>query len=67
MKMNILKYLLFIIIPAVSVLLCVTFELAQGERIEEIIFGIMSGIVLDLIYLIVLLLMNKKSVYNKNK
>lgn len=62
-----LKYLLLIIIPSVSVLICLIFELAQGERIEEIIFGIISGIVLDLIYLIVLLLMNKKSVHNKIK
>lgn len=61
MENKILKYLLFIIIPVISILFCLVFELAQGEKIEEIIFGIISGFVLDLIYLIILLLMNNKS------
>ena len=49
---------MFIIIP--SVLICLIFELTQGERIEEFIFGIKSGILLDLIYLIHLLSRDKK-------
>lgn len=58
---NILKYLLFIIIPFFSVILCMAFRVAQGEKTEEIVFGIMVGILLDLIYAIVLLFANRKS------
>ena len=58
---NILKYLLFIIIPILSVFLCIAFKIAQGERNEEIVFGIMLGIVLDFVYSIILLIVNKKS------
>ena len=58
---NIFKYLLFIIIPLLSVFLCVTFSLAQGERTEEIGFGVMLGIVLDFIYFIVLFLADRKN------
>ena len=56
---NILKYLMFIIIPFISVLLCIAFKIAQGEINEEIIFGVMLGIVLDFIYSIILLIVNK--------
>ena len=48
---NILKYLLLIIIPMISVLLCMVFRLAQGEKNEEIVFGVMVGIILDFIYI----------------
>lgn len=58
---NVLKYLLFIIIPCFSVILCMAFRIAQGEKTEEIVFGIMLGIVLDFMYSIVLLFMNRKS------
>lgn len=58
---TILKYLLFIIIPFFCVIINVAFETAQGEKTEEIGFGIMVGIVLDLIYAIVLLVMKRKS------
>lgn len=64
---NILKYLAFIIIPVLSVLLCMAFRLAQGEKTEEIVFGIMLGIVLDFIYSIVLLFINRKSNSDKHK
>lgn len=37
------------------------FRVAQGEKTEEIVFGIMVGILLDLIYAIVLLFANRKS------
>ena len=62
---NIFKYLLFIIIPFLSVVLCVVFRIAQGEKTEEIVFGVMLGIVLDFIYSIVLLLADRK--YNKTE
>lgn len=58
---NILKYLLLIIIPIISVVLCMVFRLAQGERIEELVFGVMLGILLDFIYSIVLLFVSRIS------
>ena len=58
---NILKYLLLMIIPIISVVLCMVFRLAQGERIEEIVFGVMLGILLDFIYSIVLLFVSRIS------
>ena len=64
MKSNILtvlKYLLFIIIPTISVLLCILFRIAQGENNEEIVVGVLLGIVLDFIYSIYLLITNKIS------
>ncbi len=57
----ILKYLSFILIPFLSVFLCVFLSIAQGEKNEEIVFGIMLGIFLDFIYSIILLIANKKS------
>ena len=56
-----LKYLMFIIIPSFSIFLCIAFKIAQGEKNEEIVFGIMLGILLDFIYSIILLIANKKS------
>lgn len=52
---------MFLIIPLVSVLVCVLFRLAQGEKTEEVVFGIMLGVVLDLIYLIALLIIKKRA------
>ena len=49
------------IIPIISVVLCMVFRLAQGERIEEIVFGVMLGILLDFIYSIVLLFVSRIS------
>lgn len=63
MKQNvksILKYLLFFIIPILSVFMCIVFRIAQGEKTEEIIFGVMLGIVLDFVYFIALLLIKRK-------
>jgi len=57
---EILQNLMFAIIPILSVLLCITLKIAQGEKTEEIAFGILVGLVLDLIYFIILLLKNKK-------
>ena len=59
--MKIIKYLMFVIIPLLSVFTCLVFKVAQGEKVEEIGGGIMLGIVLDLIYLIILLTKRKIS------
>ena len=45
--------MIYILIPVFSVIFCRLFEAAQGEKNEEIIFGIMCGIVMDLIYYII--------------
>ena len=58
---KILKYLMFIIIPSFSVFLCIAFKIAQGERNEEIIFGVILGFLLDFVYSIILLFLNKKT------
>ena len=55
-----LKYLMFLIIPILSVLVCVGLRLAQGEQNEELVFGMMVGIALDLIYAIVLAIHGRK-------
>ena len=34
-----IRYLMFLIIPLVSVLICVLLRLAQGEKTEEPTFG----------------------------
>ena len=59
--MKIIKYLMFVIIPSLSVFICLVFKVAQGEKIEEIVGGIMIGLVLDLIYLIILLITKRKT------
>lgn len=56
-----IRHLMFLIIPVVSVLICVLLRLAQGEKTEEVVFGIMLGLVFDFIYLIVLLIFKKKA------
>ncbi|MBO5421771.1 MAG: hypothetical protein J6A67_07500 [Clostridia bacterium] len=67
MAMKIIKYLMFVIIPSLSVLICLMFNFAQGEKVEEIVFGIMLGLVLDLIYLIILLITKRKTSHNRSK
>lgn len=67
MAMKIIKYLMFVIIPSLSVFICLVFKVAQGEKVEEIVFGIMVGIVLDLIYLIILLLRKRKTSHKQSK
>ena len=59
--MKIIKYLMFVIIPLLSVFTCLVFKVAQGEKVEEIVGGIMIGLVLDLIYLIILLITKRKT------
>lgn len=68
MKTKILKVLvclLFIIIPTFSVFLCRAFRLAQGEKNEEIVIGIIIGIAIDLVYSFILFLVSKKSTRNQ--
>ena len=47
------KYLIYIVIPIISVFLCMILKVAQGEKNEEIIFGIMLGIFLDIIFYVI--------------
>lgn len=56
---KIFEYLLFIIIPLLSVLFCRVLKIAQGEKNEELVIGIMIGLILDLIYFIVLSVIEK--------
>ena len=49
-----IKYLMLLIIPTLSVLVCVGLRLAQGEQNEEIVFGLMAGLALDLVYALAL-------------
>ena len=58
---EVLQNLTFAIIPILSVLLCITLRIAQGEKTEEFAFGIIVGLALDLIYFIILSLENKKT------
>ena len=64
-NINIFKYSLFAIIPIISVLLCLIFSVAQGEKNEEIVFGVLLGIVLDFIYSMYLLVTNNISKIKK--
>lgn len=50
---NHIKYLVYIVIPIITVFLCRILKVAQGEKNEEIIFGIMLGIFLDIIFYII--------------
>ncbi len=54
-----LQSLLFLIIPALAVLLCIVFRTAQGEKTEEVLFGILLGILLDIAYAVYLLAIRK--------
>ena len=65
--MKIIKYLMFVIIPLLSVFTCLVFKVAQGEKVEEIVGGIMIGLVLDLIYLIILLITKRKTSHKQSK
>ncbi len=56
---NLIKCAMFIIIPTVSVLLNILLETAQGETTEEVGFGILLGLVLDLIYAFILICLSK--------
>ena len=47
-----LKFLIYIFIPIIVVIICRTLKIAQGEANEEIVIGIMFGILFDFIYAI---------------
>ena len=53
MRNKFLKQLIYIVIPIITVFLCRLFKAAQGEKNEEIVFGIMVGILLDIIFFII--------------
>ena len=55
-----LKYLFYIVIPIIAVFLCRILKIAQGEKNEEIVFGIMLGIFLDIIFYIIDKLKSRK-------
>ncbi len=55
-----LKYLFYIVIPIIAVFLCRILKVAQGEKNEEVIFGIMLGIFLDIIFYIIDKLKSRK-------
>ncbi len=59
--MKFIKYLMFVIIPLFSVFICLCFRIAQGEKIEEVVFGLILGVVLDIIYLLILLIIRRKN------
>ena len=44
------KIALFFLLPLLSVAGCRLLRLAQGERNEEIVFGLLLGLLLDLLY-----------------
>lgn len=50
---------IYIVIPIISVCLCRLLRIAQGEKNEEIVFGIMLGLALDLILCVVLWIFSK--------
>ena len=54
-----LKYLFYIVIPIIAVFLCRILKIAQGEKNEEIVFGIMLGILLDIIFFIIQKIRNR--------
>ena len=53
MRNKYLKQLIYVVIPIITVFLCRLLKVAQGEKNEEIVFGIMLGILLDIIFFII--------------
>lgn len=62
---NLIVYSFYITIPVLCVFFCRFYKLAQGERTEEYVFGILLGILFDLIYSLFLFLLSKKSTLNR--
>lgn len=58
-KMIKLHPIFCLLIPVISVAACRLLRVAQGEKTEEIISGIMIGIVLDLLFSVTLLIAEK--------
>lgn len=51
--------LIYVVIPIITVSLWRLLKVAQGEKNEEIVFGIMLGILLDIIIFIIQKLRNR--------
>ncbi len=59
MRNKYLKQLIYVVIPIITVFLCRLLKVAQGEKNEEIVFGIMLGILLDIIFFIIQKIRNR--------
>ena len=57
--LNTARSLPFLIVPIVSIFSCLVFNVAQGEKSEELVIGIFLGIILDFIYAMFLLALKK--------
>ena len=58
MRNKYLKQLIYIVIPIITVFVCRLLKVAQGEKNEELVFGIMMGILFDIIFLTIQKLRN---------
>ena len=59
MRNKYLKQLIYIVIPIITVFVCRLLKVAQGEKNEELVFGIMMGILFDIIFLTIQKLRNQ--------
>lgn len=59
MRNKYLKQLIYIVIPIITVFVCRLLKVAQGEKNEEFVFGIMIGILFDFIFLTIQKLRNQ--------
>lgn len=59
MRNKYLKQLIYIVIPIITVFLCRLLKVAQGEKNEELVFGIMMGILFDIIFFTIQKLRNQ--------
>lgn len=59
MRNKCLKQLIYVVMPIITVFLCRLLKVAQGEKNEEIVFGIMLGILLDIIFFIIQKIRNR--------
>lgn len=56
-----LLYLMYLIIPFVTVLICRLLKFAQGEKNEEIVIGVFIGVIIDLFLAVVHALTRQKN------
>lgn len=59
MRNKYLKQLIYIVIPIITVFVCRLLKVAQGEKNEEFVCGIMIGILFDIIFLTIQKLRNQ--------
>ena len=59
MRNKYLKQLIYVVIPIITVFVCRLLKVAQGEKNEEFVFGIMIGILFDIIFLTIQKLRNQ--------